>query len=79
MIYQDVSNFSRVSLLAINQLNLKNNAIILQNNLNGTSYSILFQLFFMALDIIESKIFKLKLKECQIVNFKAKKSSNKYL
>ena len=79
MIYQDVSNFSRVSLLAINQLNLKNNAIILQNNLNGTSYFIHFQLFFMALDIIESKIFKLKLKECQIVNFKAKKSSNKYL
>lgn len=79
MIYQDVSNFSRVSLLAINQLNLKNNAIILQNNLNGTSYSIHFQLFLMALDIIESKIFKLKLKECQIVNFKAKKSSNKYL
>ena len=79
MIYQDVSNFSRVSLLAINQLNLKNNAITLQNNLNGTSYSIHFQLFFMALDIIESKIFKLKLKECQIVNFKAKKSSNKYL
>ena len=39
----------------------------------------IFQLFFMALDIIESKIFKLKLKECQIVNFKAKKSSNKYL
>ena len=48
----------RISLLAMNKYNLKNTAIILQNNLNYDRNSIYFQWYFLALDIIDSKIFK---------------------
>ena len=53
---QDVPNFSRVSLLAINKYNLDNNAAILQKNLNHASNSIYFHWYCMTFDIIESSI-----------------------
>ena len=62
----DVFNFSRVSLLAMNKFSFKNTANVLQDNLNHTSNSIYPQRYFMALDIIKSKISKhryLKLKQ----------------
>ena len=51
----DVSNFSRVSLFATNKCNLKNTAVLLQDNLNETSNFLCCQWYSMAFDIIESK------------------------
>ena len=54
----DVSSFSRVSLLAINKCNLKNAAFLLHDNLNYSSNSIYCQWSSIALDVLESKIFR---------------------
>ena len=46
-----------LTLFVMNKFNLKN-TVVLQDNLKDTSNSIQCQWFSMALDIIESKIFK---------------------
>ena len=51
-----VPNFCRVSLLAMNKFDLKNIAIILQDNQDHEKNSIYFQWYFLALNIIDSKI-----------------------
>ena len=54
----DAPNFYRVSPLTINEYNLKNTAVILEDNPDDDRNSIYFQWHSLALDIIESKIFK---------------------
>lgn len=49
-----VPSFSKVSLLAMKKYNLKNTAVLLQDILNDTRYSIYRQWYFTAFDIIES-------------------------
>ena len=51
-----VTNFCRVSLLGMNKFDLKNIAIILQDNQDHEKSSIYFQWYFLALNIIDSKI-----------------------
>ena len=57
----------------MNEYNLKNAAVFLQDNLNDAINFIYWQRYFMALDIIDSKIFKLP-----ISNAKGKAPANIY-
>ena len=61
----DVSNFSRVPLLAMNKFNLKNTNVLLQDNLNNASNSIYCLWYSMALDVTEPKIFKLPISKAK--------------
>ena len=50
----NVSNFCRVSLLTMSKYNLKNPAVLLQDNIDDERNSIYFQWSSLALNIIES-------------------------
>ena len=52
-------NFCQVSLLVISKYNLKNIAALLQDNEDHDGNYVYFQRYYLALDIIEFKIFKL--------------------
>ena len=52
----------------MNEYNLKNAAVFLQDNLNDAINFIYWQRYFMALDIIDSKIFKLPISKIFFLN-----------
>ena len=54
----DVPNFYRLSLSAMNKYCLKNTAVLFQDNLDDDSNFKYFRWYSLALDIIESNIFK---------------------
>lgn len=57
----DAPNFYRVFLLAMSNYNLKNTTVLLQDKLDDDKNFIYFQFDSLALDIIESKVFKPKI------------------
>ena len=54
----ETPNFSRTQLLSMKKSNLKKTVALLNDNLNNTNNSVYSQWYLMAMDIIDSKIFK---------------------
>ena len=55
----------RVSFLIMSKYNLKNTAVLLQDNIDDERYSIQFIWYSLALDIIEPKMFKLTISKAK--------------